>query len=65
MRAYAYQVWFNVIKDNVDQVEMIGADDRAQAFDIINELLTAGIPVVTLRDNWGRWTRHKIGGANG
>jgi hypothetical protein len=64
MKLQPYQIWFNVIKDNVEQVEMIIASDRAEAFDIINDLLTQGIKMVKLRDNWGRWSEHKMGGAN-
>lgn len=65
MRTSPYQIWFNVIKDNIEQVEMISASDKSEAFDIINDLLTQGIKKVTLRDNWGRWSTHKIGGSNG
>lgn len=65
MRAYQFQVWFNIIKDNVEEVSMIGTNDKAQAFEIINLLLCAGFNSVKLRDEWGQWTTHKIGGSNG
>lgn len=64
MRTYPVQVWFNVIENNVEQVEMIGVKDKEEAFEVIDALLTNGITDVTLRDAYGTWSRYKRAGGD-
>lgn len=55
-----YQLWFNVVVNDVEHVEMITAKDRAEATDIVNELLMAGIKCVRMRNVFGQWITHEL-----
>jgi len=65
MRAYEYQIWFNVVKDNVQRVIMVGASNKEEALTILSKLRSKKkVKEATLRNKYGQWMRFDLGGAN-
>lgn len=59
MKLHPYQIWYNVKRENVIQVKVIPAINKAVALKIIKNLHSRNVDIVTLRTQWGEWLEFK------